>query len=264
MNPLLGALITGGSSLLGSMFSSETSAENTAANIAMQQQTNQMNVQEAQKNRDFQEQMSNTAYQRASKDMTSAGLNPAMMFGSGGPASSPGGAMATNVAPKSEKTSALAGLGKAAEAGMQTAVQVKTMEKMADEMALLQAEKMRTDAATDLTRRQEVKTAEEVPYVREHTKLTESLRRAAETSALEGDAMSKASPALRDTLTRWGYYGRKASDAISPLLSTARTVSDFLPYKSTREGATQFVRDTYGDLVGTDTFEKMWRGRIGR
>jgi len=41
-------------------------------------------AQEAQKNRDYQERLSNTAYQRARDDMIKAGLNPALMYAKGG------------------------------------------------------------------------------------------------------------------------------------------------------------------------------------
>ena len=44
-------------------------------------------AQQAQINRDFQMQMSNTQYQRSVKDMRAAGLNPMMMYGSGSMAS---------------------------------------------------------------------------------------------------------------------------------------------------------------------------------
>lgn len=52
------------------------------------------NSTEALANREWQERMSNTAYQRAVKDMKEAGLNPILAFQNGG-ASTPGGSTAT-------------------------------------------------------------------------------------------------------------------------------------------------------------------------
>lgn len=52
------------------------------------------NSTEALANREWQERMSNTAYQRAVKDMREAGLNPILAFQNGG-ASTPGGSTAT-------------------------------------------------------------------------------------------------------------------------------------------------------------------------
>jgi hypothetical protein len=55
------------------------------------QATNKSNAQIAQKQMDFQREMSNTSYQRAVTDMQAAGLNPMLAYSQGG-ASTPQGA----------------------------------------------------------------------------------------------------------------------------------------------------------------------------
>lgn len=79
-----------------SVFDKITGAHLTGA----QQEANAFNANEAQKQRDFEQQMSSTSYQRQVADLQNSGLNPALAMSSGG-ASTPSGASASSVAPES-------------------------------------------------------------------------------------------------------------------------------------------------------------------
>lgn len=80
---MISAAIGAGGNLLGGLFGQSGQA---AANA----ETMRFNSYQAQLNRDFQERMSNTAYQRAMNDMRMAGLNPILAANLGG-ASTPSG-----------------------------------------------------------------------------------------------------------------------------------------------------------------------------
>lgn len=82
-------------SILGYFGQQETNANQ--ADIA--NRANDFNAAQAQLNRDYQTQMSNTAYQRQVQDMSAAGLNPMLAYIKGGGASSPSGSTATATVP---------------------------------------------------------------------------------------------------------------------------------------------------------------------
>lgn len=101
------------------------------------QQTMQFNAQQAEINRQWQERMSNTAYQRSMADMKAAGLNPILAYSQGGASSPSGGAASA----KLENT--MESLGQ----GVSSAGQ---MGRRALEMNQIQAQTAQTKTAADL------------------------------------------------------------------------------------------------------------------
>ncbi|AXH76287.1 MAG: DNA pilot protein [Microviridae sp.] len=95
---IIAAGIGAAGSLAGGLISSGgQQAQNSASQqYALQnmRENNQFSADQARINREFQERMSNTAYQRAMADMKSAGLNPILAYQQGG-AGTPGGAQGT-------------------------------------------------------------------------------------------------------------------------------------------------------------------------
>jgi hypothetical protein len=127
MLPLIGALgaaaIGGGLSFMGG------------------QQANAANAREAEKNRQFQADMSNTSYQRATADMKAAGLNPALAYQQGG-SSTPTGSTA-------QHQNTLAGAGGTAEGAAKTYNSIKqTSAQVAQARA---TEKLTSAQAAQLT-----------------------------------------------------------------------------------------------------------------
>lgn len=233
MEPLTMGMIAGGANLAGSIFSGITSASNTQDQIAAQEnmlnQTEGFNAQQAQISRDYETQMSNTAYQRASADMQKAGLNPAMMFGSGGAASTPGSPTAsvgTPGVPPSQKVSPLAGLGDAVGKAVSSAVQAKTFDQMTQQIANMRADESLTKARdiTERVRPQEV--AEQTGLLRS---TAQTIREKMPAASLEGTTAKDvlAMPSwLRSSLVQGGFMGEQASRTLRPAEDVFNTLTN--------------------------------------
>lgn len=92
------AALGGAAATVAPFYSAYSAAESQRDANTANAQLNDMNIavnrEEAQMNRDFQERMSNSAWQRGVMDMRKAGINPMAAYSSGG-ASAPSGAVGT-------------------------------------------------------------------------------------------------------------------------------------------------------------------------
>lgn len=108
IDPIFGTIASGIMGFIGQDEANE-------ANRIIAEQNSAFNAQQAGLQRDFQERMSNTAYQRAVADMKEAGLNPMLAYTQGG-ASTPSGAAGAAVQPAPMQNKNAAGTQSAAMA----------------------------------------------------------------------------------------------------------------------------------------------------
>lgn len=127
-----------GQAQMANAFTAEMWEKTAAWNEMMWEKQAEFNRQEAQKNRDWQTEMANTAYQRAVTDMKAAGINPALASGAT-PIMPSGGAASVGSASMGSAA------GQAASAGLLGADSANIssysgqMETMNNTMALLSA-----------------------------------------------------------------------------------------------------------------------------
>ena len=138
--PAIGGLFAHGFKGFRSAWQSMGDAITGAHLTGAQREANAFTAEQAQKQMDFQQQMRDSQYQSAVADMKSAGLNPAVMYGSGASGNSaPSGAMASSVAPSSPDVTGLLG-------------QIANLSLLRSQKANLDANTGKTLAETDLTK----------------------------------------------------------------------------------------------------------------
>lgn len=125
------AIGTLASQFFGQQDTNETNARNVAA-------TNAANAEQAQLNRDFQEKMSSSIYQRGVNDLKAAGLNPMLAYHNGGAGGNTGGSTATMQAPQYQSP---------AGAAVQNAQGIANLK-------LIQAQADKAESEANLTRAQ--------------------------------------------------------------------------------------------------------------
>lgn len=222
MDPFTGAAITGGASLLGSIFSGFNSD-------AQQQQAEQFDQSMVNQQENYETQMSNTAYQRAQADMKAAGLNPIAMAGGG--ASTPS-ISAPTIAPNVQSSQAIQKGADAVGQAVATAQQIKATNAQIDQTS---AQTDQTQANTDLVKNNAANAELQSDKIRADTAASMAQERNINADTANKEAQNKvllnnaaiatgANKWNSSTIGQWGNAAGAAGDTLSQVISPIGTI----------------------------------------
>ncbi|QXP08055.1 MAG: DNA pilot protein [Arizlama microvirus] len=182
-------------------------------NVAMTRETNALNEKIAQRQMDFQKEMSNTSYQRGMADMKAAGLNPMLAYAQGG-ASSPSGAAIAAQNPKVEQWLA-PGLEKGLSSAMDVARYKKDMSATTSQNAVNQ-ENINTQRSQQQAN---ISSAKAQDAAAAKAKM-DTLRTAAELPAVQAESKNKAQQADIDRpFIKYDSYKKRVDSVLSTINS---------------------------------------------
>lgn len=152
-------------------------------------ETNEMNYKISKENRDWQGEMSNTAYQRSAKDLEAAGLNRVLALGS--PSSTPAPSMATMEAPYKGVD-----YGRSFERVMAVNSARAQLDKISEETKLLReqqgktaAEKAQVEALTGMIPSQQQEIMERILNIGSQTGLYKQQERVTAANAAQAEVL---------------------------------------------------------------------------
>lgn len=150
----VGSIIGAGAGLLGG-----------AMSASGQREANRQNYRIARENREWQQQMSNTAVRRRMEDMRRGGINP--LLAAKYDASTPAGNIATmgNVG-----AAAATGFAQASQAGVNIEKAAHEIDQIEQQIQTMSAQEGLSEAQTDNVRELTLKVKEEVEFIKQETR----------------------------------------------------------------------------------------------